>query len=56
MDLLSLQLSPYVGVTLQGVVRASIVRGRLVYQEGSFCHEPLGKHLLIPQRKHQTWL
>ncbi|XP_056894725.1 allantoinase, mitochondrial [Takifugu flavidus] len=48
------KLSPYLGITLQGVVRATIVRGRLVYQEGSFCPEPLGKHLLIPQRKHQA--
>lgn len=48
----SLQLSPYVGITLQGVVRATIVRGRLVYREGLFCPEPVGKHLLIAQRKH----
>lgn len=56
MELLSLQLGPYLGATLQGVVRASLVRGRLVYCEGSFCPKPLGKHLLIPPREHQTWL
>lgn len=47
---LSLQLSPYLGVTLEGAVRATVVRGRLVFQDGSFCPEPLGKHLLIPHQ------
>lgn len=50
------QLTPYLGVTLQGVVCATIIRGRLVYREGSFCPEPLGKHLLLPQRKTQAQL
>uniref|UniRef100_A0A671VTV1 allantoinase n=1 Tax=Sparus aurata TaxID=8175 RepID=A0A671VTV1_SPAAU len=31
-------------------------KGRLVYREGSFCPEPLGKHLLLPQRKTQAQL
>ncbi|XP_017280655.1 zgc:103559 [Kryptolebias marmoratus] len=44
------KLTPYLGFTLQGVVRATILRGRLVYRDGSFCPEPLGKHLLIGQR------
>uniref|UniRef100_G3NKP4 allantoinase n=1 Tax=Gasterosteus aculeatus aculeatus TaxID=481459 RepID=G3NKP4_GASAC len=40
------KLTPYLGLTLRGVVCATIVRGQLVYREGSFCPEPLGKHLL----------
>ncbi|XP_062251055.1 allantoinase, mitochondrial isoform X2 [Platichthys flesus] len=48
--------TPYLGTTLHGVVCATILRGRLVYKEGSFCPEPLGKHLLIPQRETQTQL
>lgn len=49
-----LQLTPYLGLTLQGVVHATILRGRLVYRDGSFCPEPLGKHLLIPPRTSQA--
>ncbi|XP_060934832.1 allantoinase, mitochondrial [Limanda limanda] len=48
--------TPYLGTTLHGVVCATILRGRLVYKEGSFCPEPLGKHLLIPQKETQTQL
>ncbi|XP_039985491.1 zgc:103559 isoform X3 [Xiphias gladius] len=44
------KITPYLGITLQGVVCATILRGRIVYKEGSFSSEPLGKHLLIPQR------
>ncbi|XP_026160724.1 allantoinase, mitochondrial isoform X2 [Mastacembelus armatus] len=50
------KLTPYLGITLQGVVCATILRGRLIYREGSFCPEPLGKHLLIPQRKKEGQL
>eukprot|EP00064_Thunnus_orientalis_P003576 superscaffoldBa00000296_g3586 len=50
------KITPYLGVTLQGVVCATILRGQLVYREGSLCPEPLGKHLLIPQRKNQAQL
>uniref|UniRef100_A0A3Q3WAP7 allantoinase n=1 Tax=Mola mola TaxID=94237 RepID=A0A3Q3WAP7_MOLML len=50
------KLSPYLGVTLLGAVRATIVRGQLVYREGSFCAEPLGKHLLVPPRRNQVQL
>lgn len=50
------QLTPYLGTTLQGVVYATILRGQLVYREGSFCPEPLGKHLFIAQRKTQGQL
>lgn len=42
------KLTPYLGLKLQGVVRATIVRGQLVYRDGRFSPEPLGKHLLIP--------
>lgn len=45
------KLTPFLGITLQGVVCATILRGQLVYRDGSFCPEPLGKHLLIPQWK-----
>ncbi|XP_068599457.1 allantoinase, mitochondrial [Brachionichthys hirsutus] len=50
------KLTPYLGVTLQGVVWATIVRGRLVYREGSFSPEALGKQLLIPPRANQAQL
>ncbi|KAK2835976.1 hypothetical protein Q5P01_016460 [Channa striata] len=50
------KLTPYLGITLQGVVCATILRGQLVYRQGSFCPEPLGKHLLIPERKPQAQL
>ncbi|XP_026200559.1 allantoinase, mitochondrial isoform X2 [Anabas testudineus] len=50
------KLTPYLGTTLQGVVYATILRGQLVYREGSFCPEPLGKHLFIAQRKTQGQL
>ncbi|XP_034036590.1 allantoinase, mitochondrial isoform X2 [Thalassophryne amazonica] len=50
------KLTPYLSSTLQGRVRSTILRGRLVYRDGSFCTEPLGKHLLIPahvRREHK---
>ncbi|XP_047442084.1 allantoinase, mitochondrial [Mugil cephalus] len=50
------KLTPYLGLTLQGAVRATILRGQLVYSEGNFCPEPLGKHLLISQRTKQGQL
>uniref|UniRef100_A0A8D3DLW3 allantoinase n=1 Tax=Scophthalmus maximus TaxID=52904 RepID=A0A8D3DLW3_SCOMX len=50
------QITPYLGKTLQGVVCSTILRGQLVYREGSFCPEPLGKHLLIPPRETQEAL
>lgn len=48
---LSLQLTPYLGLTLLGEVSVTIVRGRVVYKQGSFSPTPLGKHLLLPQGK-----
>ncbi|KAM4574734.1 allantoinase, mitochondrial isoform 1-T1 [Fundulus diaphanus] len=50
------KLTPYLGFTLQGLVRATVLRGKLVYRDGSFCSEPLGKHLLVPQRTGQAQL
>ncbi|KAM4549261.1 allantoinase, mitochondrial [Odontesthes bonariensis] len=50
------KVTPYLGHTLQGMVRATILRGWLVYRDGIFCPEPLGKHLLIPQRASQAQL
>ncbi|KAF3835736.1 hypothetical protein F7725_028294 [Dissostichus mawsoni] len=37
----------------EGVVCATLVRGQLVYREGCFCPEPLGKLLLIPPERSQ---
>lgn len=50
------QLTPYLGATLQGVVRATVVRGQLVFRDGLFSPEPLGKHLLITPRRNQAQL
>lgn len=50
------KLTPYLGLTLQGVVSATILRGRLVYRDGVFCPEPLGNHLLISQKMNQAQL
>ena len=36
-------VSPYLGESLQGKVRATFVRGTAVYQEGSFPDAPVGK-------------
>ncbi|XP_049579231.1 allantoinase, mitochondrial isoform X1 [Syngnathus scovelli] len=44
------KLTPYLGVPLRGVVRSTIVRGQLVYRDGSFSTEPLGKTLLLTPR------
>lgn len=50
------KLTPYLGTSLQGVVRATVVRGRLVFRDGLFSPEPLGKHLLIAPRRNQAQL
>lgn len=50
------QLTPYLGTSLQGVVRATVVRGQLVFRDGLFSPEPLGKHLLIAPRRNQAQL
>ncbi|XP_030227672.1 allantoinase, mitochondrial isoform X2 [Gadus morhua] len=48
------KVTPYLGGTLRGLVHATLVRGQLVYREGSFCLKPLGKHLLVSPRQPQT--
>ncbi|KAG7488357.1 hypothetical protein MATL_G00031900 [Megalops atlanticus] len=49
-------LTPYLGSQLQGEVYATIVRGKIVYKQGSFSSQPLGKHLLLCQPKTQASL
>ncbi|KAI2663530.1 Allantoinase, mitochondrial [Labeo rohita] len=44
-------LTPYLGLALRGKVKATIVRGKVVYSHGSFSSQPLGKHLFI---QHNT--
>jgi len=36
-------LSPYMGETLRGVVKATYLRGRPVFAEGKFPGEPVGR-------------
>ena len=36
-------LSPYMGEKLRGVVRATYVRGKLVFADGKFVGEPIGR-------------
>uniref|UniRef100_A0AAZ3QYJ5 allantoinase n=1 Tax=Oncorhynchus tshawytscha TaxID=74940 RepID=A0AAZ3QYJ5_ONCTS len=50
------KLTPYLGLTLLGEVSVTIVRGRVVYKQGSFSPTPLGKHLLLPQGTTQVSL
>ncbi|XP_008305557.1 allantoinase, mitochondrial isoform X2 [Cynoglossus semilaevis] len=45
------KVTPYLGITLRGLVHATVLRGQLVYRDGVFCTEPLGKSILIPARK-----
>ena len=40
-------ISPYVGETLQGVVRATYLRGEAVYQDGSFAAIPTGREVTL---------
>jgi allantoinase len=40
-------VSPYMGEKLRGVVRATYVRGNLVFSEGKFFGEPLGRELAV---------
>lgn len=49
------KLTPYIGFKLRGEVHATIVRGRIVYKQGSFS-QPLGKHLLVSQAKTKASL
>lgn len=41
------KLTPYLGRVVRGEVFGTVVRGRLVYLQGAFSPEPLGKHLLL---------
>ncbi|XP_061096939.1 allantoinase, mitochondrial [Conger conger] len=50
------KLTPYLGFKLRGKVYATIVRGKIVYKQGSFSSQPLGKHLLVSQAKTQASL
>ncbi|XP_071202647.1 allantoinase, mitochondrial isoform X1 [Salvelinus alpinus] len=50
------KLTPYLGLTLLGEVSVTIVRGRVVYKQGTFSPTPLGKHLLLHQGKTQVSL
>ncbi|XP_028300843.1 allantoinase, mitochondrial [Gouania willdenowi] len=50
------KLTPYLGLTLRGCVCATVLRGRVVYSGGHFYPQPLGKHLLLPQRMNQVQL
>ncbi|XP_062306939.1 allantoinase, mitochondrial [Osmerus eperlanus] len=43
------KLTPYLGRRLRGEVCATIVRGQVVYSQGSFSSQPLGTLLLLPQ-------
>uniref|UniRef100_A0A3B3DEJ5 allantoinase n=1 Tax=Oryzias melastigma TaxID=30732 RepID=A0A3B3DEJ5_ORYME len=54
----SILLTPYLGLTLRGLVRATVLGGRLVYKDGCFHPQPLGRLLLITEedRKHKKTL
>ncbi len=39
--------SPYLGEKLQGEVRATYVRGRLVFADNKFCGRPEGRELPV---------
>jgi allantoinase len=38
-------VSPYLGEKLRGVVRATYLRGQLVFRSGQFCGEPTGREV-----------
>ena len=39
-------VSPYMGETLRGVVRATYLRGKCIYAEGKFPGDPVGREYL----------
>uniref|UniRef100_A0A8C1GLC3 Zgc:103559 n=1 Tax=Cyprinus carpio TaxID=7962 RepID=A0A8C1GLC3_CYPCA len=45
------KLTPHLGLALRGKVKATIVRGKVVYSHGSFSSQALRKHLCI---QHKT--
>jgi allantoinase len=40
-------VSPYVGETLRGVVKATYLRGKAVYREGEFASSPVGREVRL---------
>jgi allantoinase len=38
-------ISPYLGRKLRGVVKATYLRGQLVFGDGAFCGEPKGREI-----------
>lgn len=50
------KLTPYLGRTLKGEVYCTIVGGRLVYKQGSFSQQPLGRHVLLSHGRTQASL
>ncbi len=40
------KISPYLGATLQGMVRETWLRGERVFCDGQFANEPCGKELV----------
>jgi allantoinase len=40
-------ISPYVGETLQGVVKATYLRGEAVFQDGTFMTTPIGREVAL---------
>uniref|UniRef100_A0A3P9KGD3 allantoinase n=1 Tax=Oryzias latipes TaxID=8090 RepID=A0A3P9KGD3_ORYLA len=55
------KLTPYLGLTLRGLVHATVLGGRLVYRDGCFHPQPLGRLLLVTEEdksagKHKTTL
>ncbi|XP_023809791.1 allantoinase, mitochondrial [Oryzias latipes] len=43
------KLTPYLGLTLRGLVHATVLGGRLVYRDGCFYPQPLGRLLLVTE-------
>jgi allantoinase len=43
-------VSPYLGQKLRGVVKATYLRGRLVFKDGEFLGEPSGRERRVGER------
>ncbi|XP_062853283.1 allantoinase, mitochondrial [Trichomycterus rosablanca] len=48
------KLTPYLGMTLCGEIKATVLRGKIVYLNGTFNPRPLGELLLINQTSSGT--
>ena len=46
-------ISPYLGRTLRGIVRATYLRGSLVFREGEFPGAPIGREFQLPRGVQQ---